>query len=41
MIVYYVAIKVLGTELLPQHNIGDLNSGITVIVLLSQEEPLR
>ena len=41
MIVYDVATKVLGTELLPQHNIADLNSGIKFTVLFSQEKPLR
>ena len=41
MIVYDVATKVLGTELFPQHNHADLNSGITFIVLLSKEKPLR
>ena len=40
MIVFDVATKVLGTELFPQHNIADLNSGIT-FALLSQGEPLR
>ena len=40
MIVYDVATKVLGTELFPQHNIADLNSVITFIVLFSQEKPL-
>ena len=41
MIVYDVATKVLGTELFPQHSIADLNSGITFIVLFSQEKPLQ
>ena len=41
MIVYDVAAKVLGTEEFPQHNIAELNSGITFIVLFSQEKPLR
>ena len=36
MIVYDVATKLLGTELLPRHNIADLVSAITFIVLLSQ-----
>ena len=40
MIVYYVATKVLGTEKFAQHNIADLISGITFIVLFSQEKPL-
>ena len=38
-IVYDVATKVLDTEVFPRHNIADLNSDITFIVLLSQEEP--
>ena len=41
MIVFDVATKVLGTELFPQHNIADLNSGISFIALLSQEKLLR
>ena len=41
MIVYDVATKVLDTETFPHHTIADLNSGITFIVLLSQEKPLR
>ena len=42
MIVHYVAtIYVLGTEFFPQHNTADLNSGITFIVLFSQEKSLR
>ena len=41
MTVYDVATKVLDTELFPPHNIADLISGITFIVLLSQEKPLR
>ena len=41
MIVYDVATKVLGTEFIPQHSIADLNSGITLIVLFSQEKPLQ
>ena len=41
VILYDVTTKVLDTELFPQHTIADLNSGITVIVLLSQEKPLR
>ena len=40
-IVYDVATKVLDTEVFPRHNIADLNSDITFIVLLSQEEPWR
>ena len=35
MIVYDVVTKVIDTELFPQHNIADLNSGITLIVLFS------
>ena len=30
MIVYDVVTKLLGTELFPQYNIADLNSGITL-----------
>ena len=41
MIVYDVATKLLGTELLPRQNIADLVSGITIIVLFSQQKPLR
>ena len=41
MIVYDVAIKVLGTEEFPQHKIAQLNSSATFIVLFSQEKPLR
>ena len=41
MIVYDVATKVLDTEISPQHNIADLISGITFIVLFSQGKPLR
>ena len=41
MIAYTVETKVLGTEEFPQHNIADLNSGITFIVLLKEEKPLR
>ena len=41
MIVYAVATKVLDTEIFPQGNIAGLISGITFIVLLSQEKPLR
>ena len=41
MIVFDVVTKVLGTEGFPQHNIAELNSGTTLIVLLSQEEPSR
>ena len=41
MIVHDVATKVLGAVEFPQHNIADLNSGITFIVLLTQEKPLR
>ena len=40
MIVYDVATKVRDTELFPQYNIADLNSGIT-LVLFSQEQALR
>ena len=41
MIVYDVATKVIGTEEFLQYNIAELNSGITFIVLFSQEKPLR
>ena len=41
MIIYEVATKVLDTEIFPQHTTADLNSGITFIVLFSQEKPLR
>ena len=41
MIVFDVAKKVLDTEKFPQHNIADLNSGISFIVLCSQETHLR
>ena len=39
MIFYDVATKELDTELFLQYNIADLNSGITLIVLFSQEKP--
>ena len=41
MIVFDVATKVLDTENFPQHTIADLNSGITLILLFSQEKLLR
>ena len=41
MLVYDMATKVFGIELFPHHNIADLNSSITFIILLSQEKPLR
>ena len=41
MIAFEVETKVLDTEIIPQHTITDLNSGITFIVLSSQENPLR
>ena len=41
MVVYDVAIKVLDTEIFPQHSIADLIFGITVIVLFSQEKPFQ
>ena len=41
MIFYDVATKVLGTESFPQHNIVGLISGITFIILFSQEKRLR
>ena len=37
----WVVTKVLDTESFPQHNIASLISGITFIVLFSQEKPLR
>ena len=40
MIAYAVATKVFDTESFPLHNITDLSSGITSIVLFSQEHPL-
>ena len=40
MIVYDVAAKDLDTEIFPQHDIAELISGITFIVLFSQEKPL-
>ena len=39
MVFYDVATKELDTELFLQYNIADLNSGITLIVLFSQEKP--
>ena len=41
MIIYEVATKVRDTEAFPQHNIFGLISGITSIVLFSQEKPLQ
>ena len=41
MIAYDVATKLLDTESFSQHNFAGLISGITFIVLLSQEKPLR
>ena len=41
MIVFEVETKVIDTETFPQHTIVDLNSGFTIIVLFSQEKPLR
>ena len=41
MIVYDVATKVLDTKSFPQYNIAGLYSGITFIVLFSQEKSLR
>ena len=41
MIAYDVTTKVLGTEEFRQHNIADLISGITFIVLFSQKKPLQ
>ena len=41
MIVYDVVTKVLDTEIFPQGNIAGLISGVTFIILFSQEKPLR
>ena len=41
MIANDVVTKVLDTEIFPQHIIADLETGITFIVLFSQEKPLR
>ena len=41
MIAYDVATNVLDTEIFPQGNIAGLISGITFVVLFSQEKPLR
>ena len=41
MIVFQVKTKVLDVEIFSQPTIADLNSGITIIVLLSQKKPLR
>ena len=41
MIAYDVVTKILDTEKIPQYIMSDLNSGITFIVLFSQEKPLR
>ena len=41
MIANDVVTKVLDTEIFPQHTIADLETGITFIVLFSQEKPLR
>ena len=41
IIVYDLATKVLDTEVIPQHNITDLISGITLLALFTQEKPLR
>ena len=41
MIVYDVDTKLLDIEEFPQHNISNLNSGITFIALFSQKKPLR
>ena len=38
MIIYDVATKLLEIEVFPQHNIADLSSGITLIVLFLQSE---
>ena len=41
MIVYDMVMNVLDTKWFPQHNIAGLISGITFVVLFSQEKPLR
>ena len=41
MIVYDVVTMVFDTEIFPQQNIAGPISGITFIVLFSQEKPLR
>ena len=41
MIVFEVETKVLDTEIFPKDTIDDLNPGITIVVLFSQEKPLR
>ena len=38
MIVYDVATMLLGIEVFPQHNIADLSSGITLVILFLQPE---
>ena len=40
-IVFDVETRVLETETFPQYTINDLNSGITFIVLFSQEKLLQ
>ena len=40
MTTFEVKTKILDTEIFPQHTIADLNTGITFIVLFSQEKPL-
>ena len=41
MVVFDVATKVFGTEEFPQDNIAELNSRTKLIILFSQEKPLR
>ena len=41
MNVFDAETKILDTEKFSQHSITDLNSGITFIVLFTQEKPLR
>ena len=41
MIVFDVKTRVLDTEIIIQHNIADLNSGIIFTVLFGQEKPLQ
>ena len=41
IIVFEAETKLLGTKIFPQHAIPELNSGVTFVVLFSQEKPLR
>ena len=40
-IVFEAETKLLGTKIFPQRAIPELNSGVTFVVLFSQEKPLR